>query len=280
MTIWRFAAVQTCTTGDVAANNAQIEKLVGEAVGQGAQFVSLPEAANILLKDNLRYPTSCVRQSEDTTLALCIALAQRHAIWLHAGSLLIRQDQGERVWNRTFLISPQGDITATYDKLHTFDVALGNGGDFQESLAVAPGSEAVVADIGPFSLGLSICYDIRFSYLFDSLAQAGANVLLIPASFSRVTGPPHWEPLLKARAIETGCYVIAAAQCGVRDGVKVHGHSMIISPFGEVLAAAMEDVGVLVADIDTAVIERTRARLPTRQQRRAITAPRIIRVAP
>lgn len=274
MTIWRFAAVQTCTTGDVVANNGQIEKLVGEAVAQGAQFVSLPEAANILLKDNLRYPATCVRQSEDTTLALCIALAKRHEIWLHAGSLLIRQDEGERVWNRTFLISPKGDIVATYDKLHTFDVALGNGGDFQESLAVAPGSVAVVVDIGPFNLGLSICYDIRFSYLFDSLAEAGANVLLIPASFSTVTGPPHWESLLKARAIETGCYVVAAAQCGVREGVKVHGHSMIISPFGDVLAAAGEDIGVLIADLDTAEIERTRARLPTRQQRRSIGAPR------
>lgn len=278
MTIWRFAAIQLCTTGDVAANNAQIEQLVREAAHAGAQLVSLPEAANILLKDNLLYPSVCVAEADDTTLALCRRLAAEHQIWLHAGSLLIRQTDGDRVWNRTFLIGPDGSIAATYDKMHTFDVALGNGGDFQESRAVAPGSEAVVADIGAFNLGLSICYDIRFSYLFDALAGAGANVLMIPASFSTVTGPVHWEPLLKARAIETGCYVIAAAQCGTRDGVRVYGHSMIISPFGECLASAQDEIGVILADIDTEEVARTRARLPTRLQRREIGTPRIITV--
>lgn len=278
MTTWRFAAIQLCTTADVTANNAQIEQLVGEAAAAGAQLVSLPEAANILLRDNLLYPSVCVSEDRDTTLALCRRLAEEHRIWLHAGSLLVRQADGDRVWNRTFLIGPDGSIAATYDKLHTFDVALGNGGDFQESSAVAPGSEAVVADIGPLNLGLSICYDIRFSYLFDALAGAGANVLMIPASFSTVTGPVHWEPLLKARAIETGCYVIAAAQCGTRDGVRVYGHSMIVSPFGECLASAQDEIGVILADIDTDEVARTRTRLPTRSQRREIGTPRLIKV--
>ncbi|MET3927214.1 carbon-nitrogen hydrolase family protein [Devosia sp. 2618] len=273
---WHFTCVQLCTTADVAANNRQISELVEAAVADGAQLVSLPEAANILLKDNRNYPSTCVPEGQDTTLALCKALAAKHSIWLHAGSLLVKQEDGDRVWNRTYLIAPDGTVAATYDKLHTFDVALGNGADFNESLAVAPGSGAVVADLGEFRLGLSICYDIRFSYLFDALALAGANVLMIPASFSTVTGPPHWEALLKARAIETGCYVIAAAQCGTRDGVRVYGHSMIISPFGEVLAAAADDVGIISADIDLAEVERTRSRLPTQSQRRQIAAPRVV----
>lgn len=278
MTRWRVSAIQLCTTADVAANNAQIEALTGAAAAQGAQMVSLPEAANILLRNNLQYPATCVMAEDDTTLALCRRLAQRHGIWVHVGSLLVRQEAGERVWNRTFLINPAGETAAEYDKLHTFDVLLGGTADFQESLAVAPGKGAVVADLGPFSLGLSICYDIRFSYLFDALAGAGANVMMIPASFSTVTGPVHWDPLLKARAIETGSYVIAAAQCGTRDGVTVHGHSLIISPFGEVLAEAGDDIGFVSADIDTDLIAETRRRLPTRQQRREIGVPDVIRV--
>lgn len=277
MTIWRFACVQMCSTADVDVNNRQLAELVEVAAADGARLVSLPEAANILLKDNRQYPATCVPEGEDTTLALCRRLAARHNIWLHAGSLLIRQQDGGRVWNRTFLIAPDGRIAATYDKLHTFDVALGNGGDFRESLAVAPGDEAVIADIGPFQLGLSICYDIRFSYLFDALALAGANVMMIPASFSTVTGPAHWEALLKARAIETGSYVVAAAQCGERDGIRVHGHSMIVSPFGEILAEAGDQVGLISANIDLAEIERTRARLPTHTQRRRIGSARIVR---
>lgn len=276
MTKWRFTCAQMCTTADVAANNRQIVELVEAAVAGGAKLVSLPEAANILLKDNRQYPGVCLPETQDTTLSLCRSLAAKHGIWLHAGSLLVRQEQGDRVWNRTYLIGPDGAIAATYDKLHTFDVALGNGADFNESLAVAPGSGAVVADLGAFRLGLTICYDIRFSYLYDALAMAGANVLMIPASFSVVTGPPHWEALLKARAIETGCYVIAAAQCGTRDGVRVHGHSMIVSPFGEVLAAAGDDIGLISAEIDLAEIESTRARLPTRTQRRQIAAPHVV----
>jgi len=242
----KFAAVQLCSTGDVTANNQAIEQAVRKAAAAGAKVISLPEAANILLKDNMRYPQVCVAESEDTTLALCCALAGELQIWLHTGSLLVRTEDGKRVWNRTHLISPVGAVVATYDKLHTFDVRLGNGGDFQESLAVAPGQGApVVVGLGEtgLQLGFSICYDVRFAYLFRALAHAGANVLMIPASFSVVTGPLHWEVLLKARAIETGSYVIAAAQCGEREGVRVFGQSRIISPFGEVLAARAQSCG-------------------------------------
>lgn len=276
MAIWKTAALQLCTTADVAANNRQIEALVRQAAAAGAHLVSLPEAANILLRNNLDYPATCRDEAEDSTLALCRALAAELGIWLHAGSLLIRQDSGDRVWNRAYLIAPDGRITATYDKLHTFDVALGNGADFRESAAVAPGDSAVVVDLGAFRLGLSICYDLRFPYLFDALVQAGADVLMIPASFSPVTGPVHWEPLLKARAIESGAYVVAAAQCGTRDGVRVHGHSMIVSPFGEILAEAGDAPEGLIVDLDSDLIAETRRRLPVRQQRRSIGQPRLV----
>ncbi|MGU3575547.1 carbon-nitrogen hydrolase family protein [Brucellaceae bacterium C25G] len=267
--IIKFAAVQLCSTGDVTANNHSIEHAVRKAATAGAKVISLPEAANILLKDNMRYPQVCVAENEDTTLALCRSLASELHIWLHTGSLLVRTEDGKRVWNRSHLISPEGNVVSTYDKLHTFDVKLGNGGDFQESLAVAPGEQAPIVvelDKSGLKLGFSICYDLRFAYLFRALAHAGANVLMIPASFSVVTGPLHWEVLLKARAIETGSYVIAAGQCGERDGVRVFGQSRIISPFGEVLAAAGDEPDIIYADLDLDLIKTTRERLPCLQQ--------------
>lgn len=267
----RFAAIQMCSTADVAANNAVIEALVREAAGQGAAVVSLPEAANILLRDQMDYPRLCQPEASDTTLALCRSLARELGLWLHTGSLLVRTEAGDRVWNRTHVISPKGQVTARYDKLHTFDVALGGAGDFIESRAVAPGEGGpVICDAGAMTLGLSICYDLRFPYLFRALAAAGASVLMIPASFSPITGPLHWETLLRARAIETGSYVVAAAQCGTRDGVATFGQSRIISPMGEVLAAAGDEPGVIFADVEIAEVVSTRSRLPVLTQTRTI----------
>lgn len=269
----RFAAIQMCSTADVEANNRIIECFVREAAGLGAQVVSLPEAANILLKDNMRYAGACVSEKVDTTLALCRQLAAELEIWLHDGSLLIKTEDGKRIWNRTHVISPAGDVVAQYDKLHTFDVKLGDGHDFLESRAVQPGEgPPTIVDFAALgiSLGLSICYDVRFAYLFRALAAAGANVLMIPASFSPVTGPAHWETLLRARAIETGSYVVAAAQCGTRDGVRTHGRSLIISPFGEVISSLGDEPGIIIADIDPAEIEATRRRLPCLTQDREL----------
>lgn len=266
-----FAALQLCSTADVAQNNATIEALVRDAARQGAQVVSLPEAANILLKDQMAYPRLCLPEAEDTTLALCVSLAAELGIWLHTGSLLVRTEDGTRVWNRAHVISPEGRIIACYDKLHTFDVALGGAGDFIESRAVSPGEKgAVICDAAGHTLGLSICYDLRFAYLFRALATAGADVLMIPASFSPITGPLHWEVLLKARAIETGAYVVAAAQCGMRDGVATFGQSRIISPMGEVLASAGDVPCVILADIVAETVASTRRRLPVLSQTREI----------
>ncbi len=267
----RFAAIQMCSTADVAANNAEIERLVREAAAQGALVVSLPEAANLLLRDQLDYPAACRTEDEDSTLSLCRALAAELGIWLHTGSLLLRQDHGDRIHNRAHMIAPDGRISARYDKLHTFDVALGGGGDFIESRVVAPGERgAITCEAAGMRLGLAICYDLRFPYLFRALASAGAGVLMIPASFSPITGPLHWEPLLKARAIETGSYVVAAAQCGTRHGVTTFGQSRIISPLGEVLAAAADDPAVILAEIDPAQVAETRRRLPVLQQTRQL----------
>ncbi|MBN7787603.1 carbon-nitrogen hydrolase family protein [Ponticoccus gilvus] len=267
----RFAAIQMCSTADVAANNAEIEKLVREAAAQGALVVSLPEAANLLLRDQFDYPAACRTEDEDSTLSLCRALAAELGIWLHTGSLLLRQDHGDRIHNRAHMIAPDGRISARYDKLHTFDVALGGGGDFIESRVVAPGERgAITCEAAGMRLGLAICYDLRFPYLFRALASAGAGVLMIPASFSPITGPLHWEPLLKARAIETGSYVVAAAQCGTRHGVTTFGQSRIISPLGEVLAAAADDPAVILAEIDPAQVAETRRRLPVLQQTRQL----------
>lgn len=276
----RFAAVQLCSTADVAANNAAIAAAVRESAANGAQVVCLPEAANLLLRDNRRYPRTCLLEEEDSTFALCRTLAMSSKVWLHTGSLLVRTEDGTRVWNRSHVISPRGWVVARYDKLHTFDVKLGGAGDFQESAAVCPGENGpTLVELAPqgITLGLSICYDVRFAYLYRTLAQAGANVLMVPSSFSVVTGPLHWETLLRARAIETGSYVVAPAQCGERDGVRVFGQSRIISPFGEVLAACGDEPGIVYADLDPAVVTATRRGLPSLTQDRTLGPTHVVR---
>lgn len=272
----KIAAVQLCTGTEVADNNRQIEQAIREAASQGAQLVCLPEAANLLLRDIKAYPAACVTEAQDTTLSLCRSLTRELGIWLHTGSLLLRTEEGDRIWNRSHLLTPTGEIAARYDKLHTFDVRLGGSGDFQESASVRPGEGGpVVVHIAPLgiTLGMAICYDVRFGHLFRALAQAGADVLLVPASFSVITGPHHWEVLLRARAIETGSYVIAAAQCGERDGLRVYGHSCVIEPFGELLAQADDVPAILYAQIDPAQAQETRQRLPCLQQARELPPP-------
>ncbi|WCE06029.1 nitrilase-related carbon-nitrogen hydrolase [Pseudoxanthomonas sp. JBR18] len=277
----KIAAVQLCTGTAVADNNRQIERAVREAAAAGARLVCLPEAANLLLPEVTAYPAACVPEAQDTTLAMCRSLASELGLWLHTGSLLVRTEEGDRIWNRSHLITPSGTIAARYDKLHTFDVKLGGAGDFRESTSVKPGTGApVVVHIAPLgiTLGMSICYDVRFGYLHRALAKAGADVLLVPASFSVITGPLHWDVLLRARAIETGSYVIAAAQCGERAGLKVYGHSRVISPFGELLAEAQEAPTILYADLDPDQSRQTRARLPCLEQERALLPADVITV--
>lgn len=277
----RIAAVQLRTGSDVARNNHDIAQAISEAAAAGARLVCLPEAANLLLPDVHAYPAACVPEAEDSTLLLCRTLASELGIWIHTGSLLVRTEDGRQVWNRSHVLSPNGRVVARYDKLHTFDVKLGGAGDFQESASVRAGENApVVVDIAPLglSLGLSICYDVRFPYLYRALAKAGANVLMVPASFSVITGPLHWETLLRARAIETGSYVVAPAQCGERDGLRVFGNSRVVSPFGEILATGGDEPVVVFSDLDPEIVARTRQRLPSLAQDRLLPEPLHIRV--
>ncbi|MGN7832324.1 carbon-nitrogen hydrolase family protein [Pseudoxanthomonas sp. 22568] len=277
----RIAAVQLCTGVDVAVNNRNIARAMTEAAVAGARLVCLPEAANILLPDVHGYPAACVPEAEDSTLLLCRTLASELGIWVHTGSLLVRTEDDRQVWNRSHVISPSGHVVARYDKLHTFDVKLGGAGDFQESASVRAGENApVLVEIAPLglTLGLSICYDLRFPHLYRALAKAGANVLMVPASFSIITGPLHWETLLRARAIETGSYVVAPAQCGERAGLRVFGNSRVIAPFGEVLAGGGDEPVIVLSDLDPELVERTRQRLPSLTQDRPLPEPQRIRV--
>lgn len=268
----RVAAIQLATGPDRAANEAAIATAVTGAAAGGATLALLPEAANLLLPDNRAYPAACETEDRDSTVALLADLARRHGIWLHGGSLLLRcADRADRVWNRTLILDPMGRIVARYDKLHCFDVALGGAHDFRESDAVRPGEgpPVVVAAAG-LRLGLSICYDLRFPALFTALAQAGADTLAVPASFSPVTGPLHWRALLRARAIETGCHVIAPAQCGAGGGTGTWGHSLIVDPMGRVLAEAGDDPTILWADLDPAATQAARSALPCLSQTRPL----------
>ena len=201
---------------------------------------------------------------EETHAALAAfrALAKELRIWLHCGSLAVILPSG-KVANRTYVLSPDGAVAAFYDKIHMFDVDLGNGERYMESATFEAGHEAVTVDLPWGRLGLTICYDLRFPHLYRHLAQAGADFLTVPAAFTRVTGEAHWHVLLRARAIETGCFVFAPAQTGVHAGDrKTFGHALIISPWGEILADAGTDPGVIVTDIDVAEVARARAKIP------------------
>jgi predicted amidohydrolase len=190
-------------------------------------------------------------------------MARNNVLWLAIGSLGVRADDG-RTWNRSYLVDPEGEIRARYDKIHLFDVDLAAGESYRESRTIAPGSRAVVVETPMGGIGLSVCYDLRFALLYRALAQAGAGILLIPAAFTRTTGRAHWHVLVRARAIETGCFVVAASQCGEKpDGTLArYGHSLIVSPWGEVLADAGEGSGIGVAELDLREVERARRAVP------------------
>jgi predicted amidohydrolase len=265
----RVACVQTCATPDLEQNLSQAEALIREAAGQGAGLVALPEAFDFLA------PTApemhAYAQPEESHLATLRlkSLAKELSVWILAGSVSTRSGDGAVV-NRSLVINPEGAIIARYDKIHLFDVDLPAGGVVRESDFYRPGERAVVADTPWGGLGLTICYDVRFPQLHRALAEAGAGILAVPAAFSSVTGPLHWEALLRARAIETGSFVIAPAQCGLHYGERSsHGQSMIIDPWGRVLAEAGDEVGVILADLDLDEVERFRAAIPSLAKGRA-----------
>lgn len=258
------ACVQMRSSCNVAENIAAASVLISEAASKGAEFVATPEMTSLLVSKPAELFEKVRAEKDDEALAAFRALAAEKKIWLLIGSLPIRLS-AEKVANRAFLISPEGEVTARYDKIHMFDVDLAGGESYRESRNYEPGREAAIARLPWGRLGLTICYDIRFPHLYRTLAQAGADFVTVPAAFTRQTGEAHWHTLLKARAIETGCFVIAPAQGGKHEcGRETYGHSLIVAPWGDVIAEAGHDKpGVILAGIDTARIAEARGRVPS-----------------
>jgi len=247
---------------DMARNLADATALVREAAAAGAQYVLTPEVTNIFEPDKARLKAIAQSEADDLSVKGFSELARDLGIWLHAGSLALRASS-ERLANRSLLFAPDGRIAARYDKIHLFDVDLPTGESHRESATFSPGGEAVTATLPFARLGLSICYDVRFPRLYNALANDGATVISVPAAFTVPTGQAHWHVLLRARAIETGSFVLSAAQGGMHEcGRSTYGHSLAITPWGEVLAEALTDPQVLVVEIDPEKSAEARTRIP------------------
>jgi predicted amidohydrolase len=259
-----------------AANLDAAVKLIGEAKAQGADYVLTPEMTNIMDLKRERLFASIVAEEEDLTLARLRELARKLGIHLHIGSLALKISP-DRAVNRSFVIDPRGEILARYDKIHMFDVDLGGGESYRESRNFRPGESGVVTDLPWGRLGLTICYDLRFPALYRALADAGASFLSIPAAFTRQTGEAHWHILVRARAIENGSFVFAAAQGGRHEnGRDTFGHSLVVDPWGRILAEGGTEPGVVLASIDIAEVAAARAKIPSLQHGRRfeVVAPR------
>jgi predicted amidohydrolase len=250
------------------ANNDAAAKLVGEARNGGAEYVLTPEMTNIIENDRERMFAAIVAEEQDTSLATFRELARSLGMFVHIGSLAIKVSP-DKAANRSFLIDRKGEIVARYDKIHMFDVDLANGERYRESRNYRPGELAVVAELPWGRIGLTVCYDLRFPALYRALAEAGASFLTIPSAFTRPTGEAHWHVLMRARAIETGCFVLAAAQGGRHEsGRETFGHSLVVDPWGRVLAEGGTEPGVIFADIDPAEVTLARSRVPSLQHGR------------
>ncbi|WP_041527987.1 carbon-nitrogen hydrolase family protein [Paracoccus aminophilus] len=278
----KVGLVQLCVSDDPALNLPVTAGLIREAAAAGAEFVLTPEATNLLSPDSAWKEQVLRHESEDPTLAALRALAAELGIWLLIGSLSLRAEDpsDHRALNRSFLIAPDGQIAARYDKIHMFDVTISEVESYRESAGFRPGSQAVVVN-GPAPLGLSVCYDVRFAYLYRKLAQAGARILTVPAAFNDTTGAAHWEVLLRARAIETGCFVLAPAQCGTHPTPhsenarprRTWGHSLAVAPWGEVLADGGTEPGVTLVTLDLGAVDGARSRVPSLTHDRDFTGP-------
>jgi len=270
----KTALIQTRTPATHEAALAHVLPLVREAAAGGARFVATPEGTNVLQKDRAILLPMLRTLGEDPVVAGLRAAARDHSVWLLIGSALVRREDGKAA-NRSVLVAPDGRIAATYDKLHMFDVDLPTGERSRESEIYEPGEAAITAAAGPLKLGLSVCYDLRFPALYRALALAGAEVMTIPSAFTRPTGAAHWEVLMRARAIETGSFVLAPAQGGRHeDGRGTYGHSIAVAPWGEVVAHFDHDEpGVLFAELDLAAPAKARAAIPALVGARPFRAP-------
>lgn len=275
----KTALVQLNSSDDPDDNLGRIQSFVAEAASAGAGFVLTPEVSNCVSTSRRHQNDVLNAEVDDATLAALRAQAADLNIWLLIGSLGLKtQDADGRFANRSFLITPDGEIRARYDKIHMFDVQVTPEETYRESDGYRPGNRAVVADTPFGKIGMSICYDIRFPYLYRALAQAGAQILTIPAAFSYVTGAAHWHSLLRARAIETGCYVLAPAQSGEHPSNtgkprQTFGHSLAVSPWGEVLLDAGTDTGVFIFDMDQSAVAEARRKVPSLTHTRPFEGP-------
>ncbi len=268
----RAALFQMTSGVDPAANAAAIVEMVKRAKGEGADILFTPEMAGCLDSNRKRATQNLRNEADDVVLATVRDAAAREGLWVHIGSLPLKDERADGRWaNRSFLIDDSGDIRARYDKIHLFDVDLATGESWRESSVYGPGEQVVVADTPWGRMGFSICYDMRFPDLYRALTNAGATILLAPAAFTVPTGQAHWHVLLRARAIEAGCYVIATGQVGRHeDGRVTYGHSVVIDPWGEVLLDMGETAGMALAEIDLSRIGDVRGRVPAIANRRVM----------
>lgn len=275
----RAGLIQLNVSDDPVANLGVTVGLIRQAVAGGAGFVLTPELTNGLSSSRAHQRSVFRHEDADETLAALRAEAKAAGIWLLIGSLgLLTQDVDGRFANRSFLIGPDGEIAARYDKIHMFDVNVSETEVYRESEGYRPGTKAVVADTPFGKVGMTVCYDVRFPALYRRLAQGGAQIITVPAAFNHITGAAHWETLLRARAIETGCFVLAPAQTGFHPerqgkGRRTHGHSLAIAPWGEILADAGTEPGVTLVDLDLARVDEARRRVPSLSHDRGFDGP-------
>ncbi len=275
----RAALIQLCASDDPAANLDVTRAQVAQAAQSGADIVLTPEVTNCVSASRSHQRQVLTTEGADPTLAALRADAKALGVWILIGSLALKTDDPDgRFANRSLLLSPDGEIAARYDKIHMFDVEISETESYRESAGFRPGDRAVLADTPFGRIGMTVCYDVRFPNLYRALAQAGADILTVPAAFSPVTGAAHWETLLRARAIETGCFVLAPAQTGTHACIKgkprhTYGHGMAIAPWGEVLADAGTEPGVTLVDLDMSDVARARARVPSLRHDRPYGAP-------
>jgi predicted amidohydrolase len=260
---FKAAMIQMRSGMQPAANVDAAARLIGEAKSAGAGYVQTPEMTNVLESKRERLLAVIADEEKDTSLASFRELARKLGIFVHVGSLAIKVGP-DRAANRAFLIDPQGEVAARYDKIHMFDVDLAGGESYRESRTYRPGELAVLSDLPWGRLGITICYDLRFPALYRALAEAGATMLTIPSAFTVQTGEAHWHVLMRARAIENGSFVFAAAQAGKHEsGRETYGHSLIVDPWGRILAEGGTEPGIVMAEIDMSEVAKARARIPS-----------------
>ena len=270
----RVALIQTRTPATQAEAIAELEPMVREAAAGGARLIATPEGSNLLQRDRAKLQSVLASPEDDALVRRMRELAVELKVEILIGSALVRRPDGQAA-NRSILIRGDGSVAATYDKIHMFDVDLPTGETARESHLYTPGAEAVVVDAEAGRIGLTICYDVRFPSLFRALSRAGAEIITVPAAFTRPTGEAHWEILLSARAIECGCYILAPAQGGFHaDGRGTYGHTLVVGPWGEVVAKVDHDEpGVLLVDLDLAAVAKARNAIPALKNERTFTGP-------